>query len=263
MTPRTEHNAGAPRPRSGGAGSLRIRGAGRARLGGGRSPNKRGMTLLEILVSLGIMAMISLLIYGAFDSLSRGRRGEALRADRARQGRDAVERISRELQSAFMSMHTPQMQVLITRTTGFVGQNSSRFDRVDFTSFSHRRIGKEAKESDQAAVGFFVVKDPDVDGKMDLVRREQAPIEFDFKRGGVVNILAEDVEQFDLKYLDPLTGQWVETWDSTLMTAQLGRLPLEIRIDLELKPVKNTPPFRYVTKIMMPIQQPLKFGIMQ
>jgi general secretion pathway protein J len=221
------------------------------------------MTLLEILVSLGIMAMISLLIYGAFDSLSRGRRGEQLRADRARQGRDAVERIARELQSAFLSMHTPIMPGLITRTTGFLAQNSSQYDRVDFTSFAHRRITKESKESDQAEVGFFVVKDPEVDGKMDLVRREQAPIDFDFKRGGVVNVLAEDVERFDLRYLDPLSGQWVDSWDSTIMTGQLNRLPLEVRIDLELKPVRNSPAFRYVTKIMMPMQQPLKFGISQ
>ena len=62
----------------------------------------RGMTLLEILVSLGIMAMISLMIFGAFDSLSRGRKGEAMRNDRTRQGRDAMERMQREIASAFL-----------------------------------------------------------------------------------------------------------------------------------------------------------------
>ncbi len=221
------------------------------------------MTLLEVIVSLGVLAMISLLIYGAFDSLSRGRKGEQLRADRARQGRDAVERMAHEMQTAFLSLHTPTNQALITRNTGFMGQSSAQFDRVDFTSFAHRRVTKDSRESDQAEIGYFVVRDPDVDGKMDLVRREQAPIDFDIKRGGVVNVLAEDVERFDVRYLDPLTGQWLDTWDSTLMTAQLNRLPLEVRIELELKPVRNSPPFRYVTKVMIPIQQPLKFGIMQ
>jgi len=228
-----------------------------------RRTRVRGMTLLEILVSLGIMSMISLLIYGAFDSMSRGRRGEQLRADRARQGRDAVERIAREVQSAFLSMHTPTNQALVTRTTGFYGQNSTQFDRLDFTSFAHRRIMKDARESDQAEIGYFVVKDPEVDGKMDLVRREQAPIDYDFKKGGVVNVLAEDVEKFDIRYLDPMTGQWVDTWDSTQMMMQFNRLPLEVRIELELKPVRNSPPFRYVTKVMMPMQLPLTFGIMQ
>lgn len=228
-----------------------------------RHAHARGMTLLEILVSLGIMSMIALLIYGAFDSLSRGRRGEALRADRARQGRDAVERITRELQSAFLSLHTPTNQALVTRTTGLYGQSSARFDRVDFTSFAHRRIVQGARESDQTEIGYFVVPDPEVDGKMDLVRRAQAPIDYDFKKGGVVNVLAEDVEKFDVRYLDPMTGQWLDTWDSTQMMMQFNRLPLEVRVELELKPVRNTPPFRYVTKVMMPMQQPLKFGIMQ
>jgi general secretion pathway protein J len=223
----------------------------------------RGMTLLEIMVSLGIMAMISLLIYGAFDSISRGRRGEALRADRARQGRDAVDRIAHELQTAFLSMHTPTLPALVTRTTGFVGVKSAPFDRVDFTCFSHRRIEAESKESDQAELSYFVVADPDVSEKMDLVRREQAPIDFDFRRGGVVNVLAENVERFELKYLDAMTGQWVDSWDSTIMTAQFNRLPLEIRISLELKAVQNTPAFKYVTKVMVPMQQPLKFGIPQ
>jgi len=219
------------------------------------------MTLLEVLVSLGVLAMISLLIYGAFDSLSRGRKGEAMRVDRARQGRDAIERITREISSAFLSMHNPANLALQTRQTAFLATNGAQFDRLDFTAFAHRRVEKEAKESDQCEIGYFVVKDPDHDGKMDLVRREQAPIDQDPKRGGVVNVLAEDVEMFDLRYLDPLTGQWLETWDTTQLTGQLNRLPLEVRVILELKGVKNTPPFRFATKFILPMQQPLSFGI--
>jgi general secretion pathway protein J len=225
--------------------------------------SQRGMTLLEILVSLGVMAMISLMIYDAFDSMGRGKRGESLRSDRARQGRDAVDRVARELQSAFLSMHQPLSPALQTRMTAFMATNGAQYDRVDFTAFAHRRVERDAKESDQAEIGFFVVKDPDVEGKMDLVRREQAPIDFDPKRGGVVNVLAEDVESFELKYLDPLTGTWADTWDSTQVAAQLNRLPIEVRVELKLKAVKNTPEFRYVTKAILPINQPLRFGIPQ
>lgn len=219
------------------------------------------MTLLEVLVSLGVMAMISLLIYGAFDSMSRGKRGEAMRADRARQGRDAVTRIGRELESAYLSLHTPTIVPLQTRLTAFIATNSANFDRVDFTSFSHRRVTRGAYESDQTEVGYFVVPDPNIDGKMDLVRRHQAPPDMDPKRGGIVNVLAEDVESFDLRYLDPMTGQWVESWDSTQLAQQLNRIPLEVRISLTMKAVRNTPEFKYTTKITIPIREPLKFAI--
>ncbi len=227
-----------------------------------RRSSRRGMTLLEVLVSLGVMAMISLLIYGAFDSITRGRKGEAMRNDRTRQARDAMDRMQREIASAFLSLHQPSNQALWTRQTAFLAQNNPQFDRLDFSSFAHRRVERDAKEADQCEVGYFVVKDPDVDGKMDLVRREQAPIDLDPKRGGVVNVIVEDVESFDVKYLDPLTGQWIETWDSTQTTAQLNRLPMEVRISLAVKGVKkDDEPFRYTTKFMIPAIQAVSFGI--
>ncbi len=220
----------------------------------------RGMTLIEVMVSLAILAMISLLIYGAFDSLSMGKKGEAMKTDRARQGRGAILRMTRELSAAFLSMHAPQNPSLITRTTAMVGVNSTPFDRVDFTSFAHRRVDRDAKESDQAEVGYFASKDPDAD-KYDLVRREQTPIDFDPKKGGVVNVLAENIESFDIRFLDPRTAQWLEYWDTTQVSGQLNRLPLEIKITLVLANCPLGVEKTFTTKFMLPMQDPLSFGI--
>jgi general secretion pathway protein J len=219
------------------------------------------MTMLEVLVSLAILAMIALLIYGAFDSMNRGKKGEAMRADRARQGRDAVLRMTRELSSAFLSMHTPQNIALITRQAAFIGQSSIPFDRLDFASFSHRRLIRDAKESDQCEVGYFASANPDIPEKYDLVRREQTPIDTEPKKGGVINVLAEDVTAFDVRYLDPVSGLWIETWDSTQVNGQLNRLPLELRITLTLKGVPPQDQAVFTTKLMMPMLQPLSFGI--
>ena len=223
--------------------------------------NARGMTLLEVMVSVAILAMIALLIYGAFDSISRGRRGEAMRSDRARQGRDAIDRMQREIASAFLSLHNPANQVLVTRTTAFIATNGTTFDRLDFCSFAHRRMEREAKEGDASEIGYAVVKDPDNDDKMDLIRREQSPPDMDPRRGGVVNVLAEDVEIFDIRYLDPQTSLWVESWDTTQISGQPNRLPIEVKITLVLKEVKNSPKYRFTTKVMIPMTNPLSFGI--
>lgn len=226
-----------------------------------RALRLRGMTLLEVLVAIGILALMSVLLYGAFTSMSRGKKGEEKRIERSKQGREAVARIVRELSSSFLSMHTPQSPALITRTTVFAGKSSVNFDRVDFAAFAHRRVDNDSKESDQAEVSYFVARDPENEDKMDLVRREQSPMDLDPYKGGIVNVLAEDVEEFDLRYLDPMTGQWVETWDSSSTTGQLARLPVEVKITLKMKGIDNTPPFLFVTKTMIPIQQPLNFGI--
>ncbi len=222
---------------------------------------RRGMTMVEVMVAIAVLAMVAVLIHGVISSLSRGKKGEELRSERAHEGREALQRIVRDLSAAYLSMHVPSVQALVTQKTAFVGHSSIPFDRVDFTAFAHMRTDRDSHESDQAEVGYFVVRNPDAPDKMDLVRREQTPIDFDPLKGGTVNVVAEDVDQFDVRYLDPQTGQWVETWDSTQITGQPNRLPLEVKVTLVLNGVGGGPTYAYTTKVFVPIQQPLSFGI--
>jgi general secretion pathway protein J len=219
------------------------------------------MTMIEVVVAIGILAMVGVLIHGVIDSLSRGKKGEGMRAERVHEGREALQRIVRDLSSAYISMHVPTVQALQTEKTAFVGRHSGQFDRVDFAAFAHRRTDRDSHESDQAEVGYFAVPDPDVPDKMDLVRREQTPIDIDPLKGGISDLVAEDITTFELRYLEPLTGQWVETWDSTQVTGQPNRVPLAVRVKLVLKGVGNGSPYSYTTKVFLPMQQPLTFGI--
>jgi general secretion pathway protein J len=223
----------------------------------------RGMTMIEVMVAIAILAMVAVLIHGVIDSLSRGRKGEGMRAERAHQGREAMQRIVRDLSGVYLSMHVPAIPALMTSRTAFVGKSTSPYDRVDFTAFAHLRTDRDSHESDQAEVGYFVVADPDATDKMDLVRREQTPVDYEPLKGGIVNVVAEDVEKFDVRFLDPMTGMWVETWDTMQITGQPNRLPLEVEITLVLKGVADGPPYSYSTKVFIPIQQPLTFGITQ
>jgi len=221
--------------------------------------SSRGLTMIEIIVAVGVLAMVAVLMHGVIDSLSRGKKGEALRAERSHQGREALQRIVRDLSSAYLSMHVPTNTSLITQKTAFVGRGSSH--RIDFTAFAHVRTDRDAHESDQAEVGYFMVKNPEFPEKRDLARREQTPIDFDPLKGGIVNVVAEDVDQFEFKFLDPTTGLWVDNWDSTQVSGQPNRLPLEVEIKLVLNGVGEGAPYAYTTKLFLPIQQPLSFGI--
>ncbi len=223
----------------------------------------RGMTMLEVIVAIAILSIVAVLIHGVIDSLARAKKGEGMRTDRAHQGREAMQRIVRDLSSAYLSLHVPANRALVTGLTAFVGRDSSTLDRVDFTAFAHRRTDRDSHESDQAEVGYFSVKDPDVSDKTDLVRREQSPIDVFPGKGGVVNVVAEDIDVFDLQYLDPSTGRWTDSWDSTQVAGQPNRLPLAVSIHLVLRGVGAGPPYDYTTKVFLPIQQPLAFGISQ
>jgi general secretion pathway protein J len=222
----------------------------------------RGLTLLEVMVAVAILAMISVLIYGAFDGLSKGKKGLGRVNDRYHEGRGALGRIAMELSSAFLSLHQPLTASQIRRKTIFSATNGSPADRLDFTSFSHRRLVRNAHESDQNEISYFGSPDPNAPGKIDLARREAPLIDTEPQRGGEVNVLAEDIDLFDLKFLDPTTGQWLETWDTSQgATGQPNRLPLAVKITLALKGGPDQKPVQFVTKVPLPMQQPLNFAV--
>ena len=221
----------------------------------------RGVTLLEVMVSVGILALVGSLIYGAFDGMAKARTSIANINERYHQGRQALSRMSRELESAFVSKHMPLQIASAVRQTAFVGKKSRPADRIDFTAFAHRRLGRDVHESDQCEVGFFGANDPERSGKVDLVRREQRTIDLEPTKGGVVQVMVDDIESFELKYLDPGTSQWTDTWDSTQLVGQLGRLPAQVKLTILLKGGNYSAPIRLMTRTPIAMQSPLDFAI--
>ncbi len=222
---------------------------------------RRGITLLEVMVAVGVLAMVASLVYGAFDGLARSRTAIDKTSERFHQGRSAVSRMARELQSAFLSLHRPlNTPGLQASQTVFVGTDGGRYDRVDFTSFSHRRLGFGSHESDQNELSYFLSPNP-ASNTTDLARREAAHIDMDPRKGGRVLVLAYDAASFDLQYLDPLSGEWQDSWNSTLPTGQLERLPSQVRIELVLHREGGGAPSRFVTKVPISLRAPLTFGL--
>jgi general secretion pathway protein J len=214
------------------------------------------------MVAVAILAMVSVLIYGAFDGMSRGKKSLGRANDRFHQGRAALGRMAMELSSAFLSQHQALTIQQNRRLTIFVGSSTSPADRIDFTSFSHRRLVRDSHESDQNEISYFGSPDPNVSGKVDLARRESPLIDLEPKRGGEVNVMVEDIERFDAQYLDPASGLWTDTWDTSQSTGQPNRLPFEIKLTLVLKGGEGGgKPITFVTKVVLPMQAALNFAV--
>jgi general secretion pathway protein J len=221
------------------------------------------MTLLEILVSIAILALVSTLIYGALDGMQRSRNGIARVDDRYHQGRQAIARMSRELQSAFLSWQQPQFLTASVRNFVFLGTDNGTSDRVDFQSFSHQRLMRNAHESDQNELSYFMGRDPERNDKYDLLHREQREIDIDPTKGGVISVLAEDVTVFDVQYLEPLTDTWLDSWDTSQVASQYTyqRLPLQVRIKLTMKGGEGDQLIKLMTKVNLGMQSPLTFAL--
>ena len=106
----------------------------------------RAFTLLEVMVAVAIIALVGVLIYGAFQGMNVSRRNMVTVGDRYQQGRQALERMSREISEAFLSKHVPLPPLQPTSKTAFTGNDG----RVDFTAFAHLRLSRDSHESDQA-----------------------------------------------------------------------------------------------------------------
>ncbi|MEI9949519.1 MAG: prepilin-type N-terminal cleavage/methylation domain-containing protein [Pseudomonadota bacterium] len=239
----------------------------------GRAPDARrarGFTLVELLVAIVVLSLISVLIYNAFASMKRSREGIERIDDRYREGRLAMTRMIRELQSAYISLHAPINTSLLIQRTAFVGSTGTPADRLDFNSFSNRRMDKNSHVSDQCELSYFGSPNPDLSGVTDLARRISTSLDLEPKKGGRVEVLATDIDLFDLQYLDPISGNWVDTWDTTqAVTGQPARLPVQVRIVLVLNGgsrqgyERGQGTIRLVTKVSLPIDNGLNFAVMQ
>lgn len=196
-----------------------------------------GMTLVEVMVAVVILGIVATVVFGGFDQTVRNKNRMEAETDRAHVLRVAMDRMVTELASAYVSLHVNPSTQIRSMNTCFIAGRRGRGHRIDFTSFSHQRLFRDAHESDQHEVSYFMTRHPDPPpgrrNQQVLARREQRRVDDDPQRGGTVQILVEDVRSFELEFLDPFTGEWISDWDASYPSGlQANRLPAQVKIRL-------------------------------
>lgn len=189
-----------------------------------------GMTLIEVLVAVTVLAMVAITIATATSQTSRTRNIISESHDRLHQVRLAFDYMSRDFASAYLSKHRATTEP--THDAIFVARNSGDEDRIDFTSFTHQRRFLDVDESDQCEVGYFLAPDPENSDQMNLIRRESPILDIEPLEGGQYLVLVEDVAAFDLQYFDLPMNEWQDEWDTTEGTGEAEILPQQVRIKL-------------------------------
>ncbi|HVU03120.1 MAG TPA: prepilin-type N-terminal cleavage/methylation domain-containing protein [Polyangiaceae bacterium] len=231
-----------------------------------RAPS-RGFTLIEMIIAIAVLSGICMLIYGAFAGMRSSKEGVERIDDRYHEGREALRRIARELAGAYVSMHKPLDPTFVVQKTAFIGTRGTPADRVDFDSFANQHLDRNSHASDQCELSYFGASAPKEQGVFDLVRRMSPRLDVKPERGGRVDVLATDIDLFRLRYLDPLTGNWVETWDSTDTLTHTNQLPIYVHVKLVLNGGRRSTfgrsqgTLKFETKIPIPMYQPLSFAI--
>jgi general secretion pathway protein J len=220
------------------------------------------MTLIEVMVAIAIIAMISTLLYSAFIQTSRNKTRIEAESDRYHEIQVGMERMVRELSMAYVSAQLNPNEAMRPVITAFVGKEEGSGSRLDFTSFSHIRLYRDAHESDQNELSYFITDHPDNSDRKVLARREARRIDADPLTCGTTQILIDDVRELKLSFLDPQTLEWTTTWDTTQGAGQPNRLPMQVKILLTV-PDPHDPQHDLTigTRAALPIQYALNHAV--
>ena len=152
----------------------------------------KGLTLLEVLVSIAILGILMGAVYGTYTS-----NVEAIQIAREKgkiyqMTRIVFDRMTKDLESAFIHVSSPNEKIRL----GMIGKNQELdgkpADRIDFTTLNHTALGDEGPRTDLCEVGYLLVEDLENKG-FRLFRRDDGIPDDELTDGGFSHEMAGGV----------------------------------------------------------------------
>ena len=190
--------------------------------------NRRGFTLLEILVATAILGIILVTVYGVLSRALYAKNHAEERADLYASGREVVLKMADELEGA--------LPPTAGRGIGFIGipgKDRVPTDAVQFAVVIRRSYGLNQNRGGRALVSYSLDPMPNTPNAFALRRQEEmlteAPPGNDPTDGSaqpdataapaaIAGYLIDQVSALRFRYLDPTSGDWVDSWDTTVDT---------------------------------------------
>jgi prepilin-type N-terminal cleavage/methylation domain-containing protein len=161
-----------------------------------------GLTLIELLVALTIVAILLSTVYGTFVAAMNATRRARTNDGTYQVARTVMDRISADLEMAF---YRPGSDRRGYPTELFIGLDRSEGDyardRLDFTSACHILARDGRPETDVVEVSYYI--DNSLYDRPLLVRREDPLPDDDLRHGGTLRVLAENVVALNFRYREP------------------------------------------------------------
>jgi general secretion pathway protein J len=219
------------------------------------------MTLIEVIVAMAIVTIMMLSVWRSFSATMTVTEMSVDIQERYASVRNSMDRMSAELSTAYLSFNRQPQET--RHFTLFEGRSSSNGDSVTFSSFGHLRVRRDANESDQSVVQYFLEQDPDDASRQHLYRRESKRLTGDLPeylgRYAPAYVLCEDVESLELRYWDPVRLEWLEEWRTTAVDQQPDRLPPRVEIKLGIMNSERDVQY-FVTQTTLPMQEKVDLG---
>lgn len=229
--------------------------------------DKRGFTVVEILVAIGLFATVSAIMYSSFVLMIRAQETTDDLQQTYHAARVSMQRMAREISMSFLSKHVNAEEE--RSKTVFLGNRN----KITFTALCNDRRIKESRESDQLVVEYFL-KSIKGGGK-GLYRRAKTLPDSDPEKGGTVELMAENVKSLEFDYWDREKEDWRNEWEVTSDDFEIGvpglqlpeevtdeektlQLPWRVRIRLVLRD-ENQDEYEFETQTALYMREALDF----
>jgi len=156
--------------------------------------HRRGFTLMEVMLALGIFGIVTVTLYGTFARTLRSKGIAERRAEVTRVGRAAVGRMADEIASAYYPSALSGTAIFRVLKSG---TDDAPLDSLVFTALSARPAGIDGRETDQRMLAYFFPRERSGlrrDGKTGD-GGESGGLGRPANRGGV-DLLADDADDF-------------------------------------------------------------------
>ncbi len=222
--------------------------------------SQRGTTLIEVMIALAVLAMIVASVWSGFRGTMDAMRSTEEIQNRYAIVRNGLTRMQSELMMTYLSHNRPLDDV--RQYTLLDGLDNNDRDDLTFSTFAHLRMRKDANESDQCVLQYFIEKDPQDSRRTHLYRRETRRLTGDkadqLDEYFPAYVLIEDVQEFDVKYWDDRQREWLDEWRTTRNDMQPDRLPQRIKIRVVI--LDGNDEVQFVAQAGLPMQEKIDLG---
>ncbi len=199
--------------------------------------SQNGFTLLEVMISLGILSVIFTLLYGTFNAVYRGGEQMESEADKYRLLRIGTYHMANNLSMIHVGSASDGESASLQGEDRerLIGDDAYANDSIQFVSLAHGRTMQDAPESERATIRY--VLNGNVLMQEMLLSNGR---ELSYELGGPIAGL-------NFRYFDSIKKEWVESWDDT----GSNKLPLAVEIEFVLTR-KDREPQRFKTWVDLP-----------
>ena len=192
---------------------------------------RKGFTLLELMLTLGLVALVMLIIYGILRSTIRTAKKIEETMQGAEVGPAILAQIREDLEGVIL---------LDPEEDQFLGQdkqgNGGGRDRIDFLTttmaYEQEDENAEMKFYGLNEVGYQVKDNPDDSSVGILYRRIDPFVDEDPLKGGRLVELYDRVVGFNVEYVEDPAEESQESWSNT---EKEGELPRAFTIELKIQ----------------------------